>query len=335
MKAGPRRWPWRRTDDRRRRHASGSRSRAARRGRRSRSLLRRLDWCCCSRRRRSSATGCGPSSGITRFDVPGDPDYFVARQAIAAAIGGVGLVVAILVPPSLYRRHWRVVYGGTIGLMIFVLRLRGGDPRLAALDRDRAVPVPAVRVREGALRPRDRRLPRRAAAADRPAPRRSLTAIGLAVVPMVLVFLQPDLGTALVYAAALAAVLFLVAASAGSTSRCCSERRRCSSSERPLVPARGGDRGAQAVPDGAPHRVREPRRRPERPHLQRQPVDHRDRRRRPRRARRPRGEPDAASTTCPSTRPTSCSRRSPSSEGSSARRSCCSSTSSSSGAASA
>jgi len=34
-------------------------------------------------------------------------------------------------------------------------------------------------------------------------------AIGLGVVPMVLVFLQPDLGTALVYGAALSAVLFL------------------------------------------------------------------------------------------------------------------------------
>ncbi len=36
-----------------------------------------------------------------------------------------------------------------------------------------------------------------------------LAAIGLAVIPMVLVFLQPDLGTALVYTAALAAVLFV------------------------------------------------------------------------------------------------------------------------------
>ena len=36
-----------------------------------------------------------------------------------------------------------------------------------------------------------------------------LAAIGLALVPILLVFLQPDIGTALVYAAALAAVLFL------------------------------------------------------------------------------------------------------------------------------
>jgi rod shape determining protein RodA len=37
-----------------------------------------------------------------------------------------------------------------------------------------------------------------------------VSALGLAAVPMLLVFLQPDLGTALVYAAALLAVLFFV-----------------------------------------------------------------------------------------------------------------------------
>ena len=45
--------------------------------------------------------------------------------------------------------------------------------------------------------------------ADRPHGGRSLTAIGLGAAPMLLVFLQPDLGTALVYAAALSAVLFV------------------------------------------------------------------------------------------------------------------------------
>src|SRR5205807_8128875 len=40
-------------------------------------------------------------------------------------------------------------------------------------------------------------------------PRTTVAAIGLAVFPILLVFLQPDLGTALVYSAALAAVLFV------------------------------------------------------------------------------------------------------------------------------
>jgi rod shape determining protein RodA len=40
-------------------------------------------------------------------------------------------------------------------------------------------------------------------------PRTTLTAIGLASIPIFLVFLQPDFGTALVYSAAVAAVLFV------------------------------------------------------------------------------------------------------------------------------
>ena len=31
-----------------------------------------------------------------------------------------GLVVAIMIPPSLYQRHWRFIYGATIGVMLFV-----------------------------------------------------------------------------------------------------------------------------------------------------------------------------------------------------------------------
>ena len=30
------------------------------------------------------------------------------------------MLVAILIPPSLYQRHWRFLYGGTIGVMVFV-----------------------------------------------------------------------------------------------------------------------------------------------------------------------------------------------------------------------
>ena len=59
-------------------------------------------------------------SGITRFDVPGDPDYFVVRQGIAAAMGAAGLVVAALVPVDLWQRYWKLVYCTALGLMIVV-----------------------------------------------------------------------------------------------------------------------------------------------------------------------------------------------------------------------
>jgi rod shape determining protein RodA len=172
------------------------------------SLVRRLDLVLLLAVAALVGYGLWAVSGITRFDVPGDSDYYVVRQAIAAAIGGVGLVLAILIPPSLYRRSWRVVYGGTIGLMIFVFvfaeAVRGskrwielGPFQFQPSEFGKALFVLAV---AGFLVEHQHRIG---------SLRTVIAAIGLAVVPMVLVFLQPDLGTALVYAAALAAVLFL------------------------------------------------------------------------------------------------------------------------------
>jgi rod shape determining protein RodA len=172
------------------------------------SLVRRLDLVLLLAVAALVGYGLWAVSGITRFDIPGDSDYFVTRQAIAAAMGGVGLVVAILVPPSLYRRHWRVVYVGTIGLMIFVFAfaeaVRGskrwidlGPFQFQPSEFGKALFVLAI---AGFLVEKQHRIGRL---------RTVGTAIGLAVVPMMLVFLQPDLGTALVYAAALSAVLFL------------------------------------------------------------------------------------------------------------------------------
>jgi rod shape determining protein RodA len=154
------------------------------------------------------AYGLWAISGITRFDVPGNPDYFVVRQGIAAALGVVGLVLAIVIPTDLWRRHWRVVYGGTIGLMVFVFvfaeAIRGskrwidvGPIQFQPSEFGKGLFVLAL---AGFL------VERRAALGQL---RTVLSALALAAVPTVLVFLQPDLGTALVYGAAVAAVLFV------------------------------------------------------------------------------------------------------------------------------
>jgi len=140
--------------------------------------------------------------------VPGNPDYYVTRQAIAVALGGVGMLVAILVPPSLYQRHWRVVYGGMIGIMLFVFvfaeAIRGskrwidlGPFQFQPSEFGKLFFVLAI---AGFLVERGRRVGEIGTVA---------TAVGLGLVPIGLVFLQPDLGTALVYGAALTAVLFL------------------------------------------------------------------------------------------------------------------------------
>ena len=110
-------------------------------------IVRRLDWLLLLAAGALVAYGLWAIGGITRFDVPGNPDYYVTRQAIAAGIGLAGMVVAIFIPTSVYERHWRALYGATIGAHAVRLRVRGGRARLEAVDRRGAVPAPALRVR--------------------------------------------------------------------------------------------------------------------------------------------------------------------------------------------
>ena len=83
-------------------------------------FLRRLDWVLLFAAAALVGYGLWVVAGITRFDVPGDEDYYVLRQGIAAVIGVVGLVAATLLPLDLVRRQWRLVYGMTLGLMVVV-----------------------------------------------------------------------------------------------------------------------------------------------------------------------------------------------------------------------
>ena len=171
-------------------------------------LVRRLDLVLLLAAAALVGYGLWAVSGITRFDVAADPRYYVVRQAIAAAVGGVGLVVAIAVPPAVYRRHWRVVYGTALVLMVvvyaFAEAVRGskrwidvGPIQFQPSEFGKLLFVLAI---AGFLAERQRQLGLL---------RTVLSAIALGIAPMLLVFLQPDLGTALVYIAAFAAVLFL------------------------------------------------------------------------------------------------------------------------------
>ncbi len=195
----------------------------------------------------------------------------MTRQVIAIAVGGVAMVVAILIPPSLYARHWRFLYGGTIGVMLFVFvfaeAVRGskrwidlGPFQFQPSEFGKLFFVLAI---AGFLVERGRRVGEITTVAG---------AIGLGLVPIGLVFLQPDLGTALVYGAALTAVLFL----SGVRWLHLVDPRRDhdpAADERALDPAGIGHRGAEAVPDRSPDRVHEPRQRSRRPHVQRHPVE--------------------------------------------------------------
>ncbi len=171
-------------------------------------LLRRLDWVLLLAVACLVGYGLWAIGGITRFDVPGDPQAFVVRQGIAAAVGVVGFLVVLATPLDLFQRSWKAIYGGTIFLMAFTFgfaeAIRGskrwidiGPFQFQPSEFGKVLFVLALAGFVVGRRDRIGEL------------RTALATIGLALPPMILVFLQPDLGTALVYAAALTAVLFV------------------------------------------------------------------------------------------------------------------------------
>src|SRR5712691_6091092 len=84
------------------------------------SLAGRLDWLLVAAVAGLVGYGLYAIAGITRHDVPGNSDYYLVRQGVFAGVGVVGLVGALLVDPDVYRRSWRVIYGGTIAFMLLV-----------------------------------------------------------------------------------------------------------------------------------------------------------------------------------------------------------------------
>jgi rod shape determining protein RodA len=168
-------------------------------------LVGRFDWILVVATCATLAYGLWAINGITRHDPGGSA---VDRQGLYAAVGLVGLVIASLIDPGLYRRFGRAAYVALCGVMALVLvfgAATNGSRRwinlgfftfqpsefgkvllavfLAGFLADRAKQVPTIGV------------PARA--------------IVWAAVPILLVFAQPDVGTALVYIAVLAAALFV------------------------------------------------------------------------------------------------------------------------------
>ena len=67
-------------------------------------FLRRLDWILLLAVGALVAYGLWAVAGITRYDVEGDENYYVVRQAIAAGLGFAGFLVALAIDPDRYRR---------------------------------------------------------------------------------------------------------------------------------------------------------------------------------------------------------------------------------------
>ena len=169
---------------------------------------RDLDWVLLAAVVALVGIGLWAVSGITRYSFEGDPNHFVVRQGVYAVLGGIAFVVALFVDPQVYRRYKQWVYGLMVGGMLFVIMVGAaarGSRRWIDLGFFRFQPSEfgkllfilffAAFLADSWKRIREWRT--------------TGTALGLALVPILLVFVQPDIGTALVYTAALAGVLFV------------------------------------------------------------------------------------------------------------------------------
>jgi rod shape determining protein RodA len=172
------------------------------------SVLRSLDWILLAGVAALVGVGLWAVQGVTRFDNPGHPSYYLDRQIVYAAVGGFALIVAMVIDPDLYRRYWRAIFVGTVGLIavVFVVGSAArGSTRWINVGFFTFQPsefgkLLCVLALAGFLAERARSAGEAAT---------TLRTLGLGAIPVVLVFAQPDLGTALVYIAALGAMLFI------------------------------------------------------------------------------------------------------------------------------
>ena len=172
------------------------------------SAIRRLDWLLLGGVAGLLGFGLWSIAGITARDIAGNANYYLARQSVYAAIGCAGFIAVLFVEPTVYQRHKKLLYGGTASLMLLVLlvgTVSRASKRWLDIGFFRFQPsefgkLLFVLFLAGFLADRARRVGES---------RTVLEAIGLGCIPLLLVFVQPDVGTAMVYAAALAAVLFV------------------------------------------------------------------------------------------------------------------------------
>jgi rod shape determining protein RodA len=171
-------------------------------------ILRSLDWVLVAGIAGLVAVGLWAVSGVTRFDIASNPNYYLDRQIIYVCVGALALLVTLFIDPDIYRRFWRPIYIGTVSLIVIVLILgtaARGSTRWINLGVITFQPsefgkLLFVLAIAGFLAERAR------AGGDVGT---TLRVLGLGVIPVVLVMAQPDLGTALVYMAALGAMLFV------------------------------------------------------------------------------------------------------------------------------
>jgi rod shape determining protein RodA len=147
-------------------------------------------------------------ASATRDDVPGQPLYFAGRQVLYAIVG-IAVMVAVSRLDYSRLRDLRVsIYTAMIGSIVAVFLVG-----TAVRGSDRWIELPYFRFQPAELAKVLLVVSLAAFAytrARRPSGlRTTLALLGLGLLPAALIFLQPDLGTGIVLAAATLAVLYI------------------------------------------------------------------------------------------------------------------------------
>jgi rod shape determining protein RodA len=144
----------------------------------------------------------------TRDDVPGDPYFYVVRQSIYAVVGIALMLAVARVDYSRFRELRVGIYTGMAGLILLVLALG-----TAARGSRRWIELPFFTFQPSELGKVLLIVALAAFAIDTARRsserRRTVRLLLLGTFPALLVFLQPDLGTGIVYGVITLAVMFV------------------------------------------------------------------------------------------------------------------------------
>jgi rod shape determining protein RodA len=153
------------------------------------------------------------SATRNRLDEAGvDPQYYLQRQAMFVAIGLAVMVVASVIDYRVFRDFAPIIYAGTVGLLLLVLAL-GAEHKgqQASFDIGPFQFQPSEFAKVSLVVCLAAYVSSVRGEIDG---RRMLAILGLAGVPMALIYLQPDLGTSLVFGAILLGMLLVSGAKA-------------------------------------------------------------------------------------------------------------------------
>ncbi len=150
-------------------------------------------------------------SGATENDIPGSPDYFVVRQSVYGVVGLLLMLVISRIDYSRLQQYKVGIYSGMIAAILLVLAVGGatrGSRRWIDLPFFNFQPselgkILLILAVAAFVMDRLRRMEERGT---------TLRVILLALIPALLVIMQPDLGTSMVYIVIGLAILFIAGA---------------------------------------------------------------------------------------------------------------------------